>query len=33
VPPPTSVPEPATRSTIEFPGVVRSIEWAQPTRR
>ena len=29
VPPPTAVREPAMRSTIEFPGVVRSIEWAQ----
>ena len=33
VPPPTAVREPAMRSTIEFPGVVRSIEWAQPTGR
>ena len=33
VPPPTAVSEPAMRSTIEFPGIVRSIEEARPTGR
>ena len=33
VPPPTAVREPAMRSTVDFPGIVRSIEEAQPTGR
>ena len=33
VPPPTAVPEPAMRSTVEFPGIVRSIEEGRPAGR
>ena len=33
VPPPTAVREPAMRSTIEFPGIVRSIEEPRPNKR
>ena len=33
VPPPTAVREPAMRSTVDFPGIVRSIDEAQPPGR